>query len=792
MLFDLVYGWRKWRGQRGVWSLLIASLCLFCSLIGFVFNLFWLLSSDRPTWVGSQQPMMTIASQDLGGNLQPTSGYDIDLVARLAGVDSVASIAIQSSVVTIGLKELPRLTIGFYSQNTIELLGLPQPFTMQNFESKKGIVSKRFWQQHVEPNASLSDSRLYYRDAAFLIAGIAPTAMEQLGDFGVDIWLPDTYLQLGVPDMFADNPALFLKTKNNRYGFALLAQKTDIESLQEAYINLRLQTPRPEGGFVDKHYRPWLISGIELNPNSRDILQRQAWILLLLLLGFGFIIFSGIVSAYTQQGITRRAEMSLKLALGGSKIALMGQLLRESIPALVLVAALSPLLGGIVTHYVGTIGVYQDYFIGGVKFNIWLWLLAIFCSLTLFVCCALLPLSGSITTMFSRGRQGHMSKVQRRASQVILVLQLAVIMGVMVISLSLMHQELRKYSSVVIAQDVKSYQPNVDGRLSIALTSEQLDGEWSLGGTPVALSSRHFTQVGAPSLKYQSETGVGLEKPINGLYVSHNFFSLLGIPVLARGVLAENAVMINHAMASQLAVELGLSHWKAAKGLALRLSGFYYEKHVRVAGIVGDSPHFGIAAKPKPLVYLSLKDQNPLFASRIAPVFYSKSSNKDVIASHLNDWASLQSPRLTYAGGRSLVQQIEDTDVAGKLLFITSCAMASLIIFLVIFTLYNKFCYGLKSEQMKWGVMLAVGAKKETLMAKMVWGNMLLTFIATVLTLWTFLLLEHHSQTLMGVSLFQPIVWLFCVTLSVFFITSISLWAARGLLRQNISVLVSG
>ncbi len=790
MLFDVIYGWRKWQEQRGFWSLLIISLCLFCCLIGLVVNLFWLLSSDRPQWVNNQAPMLTIAKKDLSGNIQPTAGYNIDLLKKIAGVEAVTSIAVQSGSITLGLKELPRVSIGFYSQNTIEILGLAAPFSSQNLNAKAAIVSNQFWQQHLK--SSLKASSLYYQDRAILIAGVAPRAMKRLGDVDVDIWLPESYLELGIPEMFADNPQLFLKTKGNRYGFAVLSQGVDIALLQDAYIVLRQQTPWPDNGFADKHYSPWLIAGVELNPNGRDILLRQASILLLLLLGFGFIIFSGIVSAYTQQGIIRRAEMSLKLALGGSRRGLMGQLFRESLPALLLVGLFSPLLGLVVTHYVGHIGVYQDYFVEGVRFNIWLWLIATLCSLLLFICCALLPLTGSINNLFSRGKQGHISKIQQGIKQLVLVIQLAVITSVMLVSLSLMYQELQKYSSVFIAKDITSFKPKVDGRLSVMLTSEQLEGEWNVAGAPIALSSAPFTQLGAPSLKYQSHTGVGLEKSINGLYVSHNFFSVLGIPTLSEGQLAENKVIINQAMALQLAAELGINDWRAVKGTALKVSGFYYEKHVQVVGIVSDSPHFGIANEAKPLIYLSLKDQNPLLSSRIAPVFYSKSDNTGVISSRLNDWASMLSSKLSYGSGNSLVKLIEDTDPAGKLLFITSTFMALLIISLVIFTLYNKLNYAVKSEQMKWAVMLAVGGSKRALMRRMVWTNLLLTTASIILTIVSFALLESYSQSLINVSLFQALIWAICITLMLLFIVVITLWAARGILQQNISVLLRG
>lgn len=790
MLFDLAYGWRKWRGQRGIWGILIVSLCLFCSLMGFVINLFWLLNSDRPQWVGSNQPIVTIANKDLNGNLQPTSGFEVELILGVSGVKKVATIATKRSAITFGLQELPRLTIGFYSLNAIEMLDLPAPFSLANFEAKQGIVSHQFWQQHFEPSASLQQDALYYRDSPFLIAGSAPASMKKLGDMEIDIWLPDTFLQLGVPDMFEDNPDVFLKTQANRYGFAQLSQRQDLERLQSAYTSLKQQTPRPEGGFVDHHYLAWLIEGVELNPNGRDVLQRQAWILLLLLASFGFIIFSGIVSAYTQQGIVRRSEMSLKIALGGDSRTLVYQLLRENLSALLLVALVSPIIGFVVVEYVSSITVYEQYFSYGVNFNIWLWLLAVCISLSLFMVCALMPLKGAIKGTFSRGKQGHMTKAQQRATRFILLLQLVVITGVTVLSLSLMSEEWRKYTSIEITEDILSFQPKVEGGLSLIMSAEQLNGQWSVAGNQLAISSKSFTQLGAQSLKYQVESGTSIEKAINGLYVSENYFGLLGIRLATSGELLENSVMINQAMAFQLATDLGLNSWRAAKGLTLKVSGFYYEKKVRISGIVTDQPHFGIAQTVKPLIYLNLKDQNPLLASRIAPVFYSKGGDKEAISSHLNDWASLQSTKLSYSAGITLVQQIVDSDTAGKMLFFTSSAMALLIIALVVCTLYNKFSYSVKSEQMKWAVMLAVGGQKQALMLSMVWVNLILTMFAIVISMFISFILDSYSQTSIGVSLLQPIVWAGCITLSLLFIITITLWAARGVLRQNISTLL--
>ncbi|WP_394204221.1 FtsX-like permease family protein [Shewanella waksmanii] len=792
MLFDVVYGWRKWRPQRGFWCLLIISLCFFCSLIGFVVNLFWLLSSDRPQWVEHQQPMITIAKEDLSGNIQPTAGYDINIVQRLAGVKDIASVVVQARTVSVDLKEVPRTTVGFYSANAKTVLGLPTPFSEQNFEAKVAIVSQRFWQQHLGSSKALEENRVYFENKAVGIVGVAPRAMDKLGRVNVDIWLPDSYLHEDVPEMFVDNPNLYLDTVSNRFGFALLQQRLDLEQFQAAYVALRQQTPWPEGAFADNQFRPWVIDGFELNPNGRAALHKQAWILLLLLVGFGFIIFSGIVSAYSQQSISRQSEINLKVALGGCRRGLMVQLLAENVPALVIVAVLSPLIGGMLTYFASQMGIYQDYFVAGLEFNFGLWALAVICSLLLFLCCALLPLSRSLKGLFSRGKQGHTTKAQLVVKQGILVLQFAVITGVMFISMSLMYQELHKYLSVFVASDVVTYSPKVDGRISIMLSADQVDGNWSVDGVPIALSSASFTKLGTPSLKYQSHLGNGVEKAINGLYVSHNFFDLLDIPALISGQLAENEVIINRTMAIQLATQLQLADWREAKGAALKVSGFFYEKQVRVAGIVTDSPHFGIANDAKPVMYLSLKDQNPILANRIAPVFYSKSGNSAVVSSRINEWGQTLSPKLSYGQGNKLVEQIKDTDISGKLLFLTSSAMALLITFLVVFTLYNKFSYAVKFEQTKWAIMLAVGGRREALMVRMVLGNLMLALIGMLLTFSVLVMLEYLNLSRINLVIFQPLIWAICIATILMFIVFITIWAARGVFKQNISTLLRG
>lgn len=791
MLFDLKYGWRKWRGQRGIWAVLIVSLCLFCSLIGFVTNLLWLLSSDRPLWVSQKSPLVTIANQDFNANLQPTSEFDIALLKQLSVVKSVASIAIQTATVSVNTKEVPGLRIGFYSDTLLPVLGLPKPFTQQGFEAKNVILSSQFWRQHAN-SGDISLLSMHYLNQALPIAGVAPTSMDKIGNLQIDLWLPDSYLLLDVPQMFADNPTLYINSKTDRYGFALLQQTVPIAQLQQAYSTLKKQTPRPQGGFIDSQFTSWLIDGVELKPVERDMLHKQAWILLILIACFGFIVFSGIVSAYLQHGIVRQSEMQLKLALGGDKKQLTIQLFNENIPAFFALIIVAPLLGYGIGQYVSQIPVYLSYFDDGLSFNLGLWTAAVAISVTLYWLCSQIPMLGIMTTQFSRGRHGQISKTQKRMGQLTLIAQLTVIISVIILCLVLSVSEWKKYQKVSIPTDLYSYEPKVTSPLSLALTAEQIQGKWQVDGKSIALSSAMFTALGEQDLQYKTLNSPGATKPVNSLYVSSNFFELLGITTLTHAKLTATGLIVNKTMAMQLADELGINNWRDVKGTTLSVSGFYYQKQLTVQGIIEDQLHIGLNQSPTPVMYLHLSIFNPLFAHRIAPVFYSRTATPELTASRINEWASLQSPHLTYAFDDSLAQQIVNTNSAGKLLFITSFAMAVMIGLLVIFTLYYRFHFAVKVQQLKLAILLAVGGQKNTLTLQIIKMNIVLMYIAVLCSALLMFSVDEYTIGLLGVSMLQPILWCCAVIFCTLLIVVITFLTTKRILRHSISRLLQG
>ncbi|MCW3173637.1 FtsX-like permease family protein [Shewanella subflava] len=789
MLFDVLYGWRKWRGQRGMWLVLIVSLCLFCTLIGFSSNLIWMLSSDRPQWVLQKDPLITIVNQDHNGNVQPISVYDIEILQGLPAIKNVASISIQSAAVTVGLKDISGLNIGFYSRSLIELLAIPKPFTQKIWEEKQVVLSSRFYNQY-KTSKGIDDLTLYYKGERLPIAGVALPSMAKFGDRDIDIWVPDSYLLQDVPTMFAENPELYVKTKGSHYGFAQLSRAHSAEQLQEPYRLLRAQTPRPQGGFVDSHFNPLIIDGIEIKPNERLLIQKQSWVLLVLLLCFGFIICSGIVSAYMQQSIVRRAEIQLKVALGGERRDIFLHLVRENLLTLAVLALVSPVLSIIFTDYVANIPLYKIYFDGGLSFNIWLWVVAVFVSACIFLLCAQMPMIDAMSSHFSRGRQGQMEKKQVLMSRFILLIQLTVIISVIILSLVLSFTEWKKYQKINISQSVYSFKPVVKDQLSMSLSAKQFNGDWQVLGSEVALSSTMFTDLGSQRLSYQVIGQSTLAKPINSLYVSSNFFDLLGINSILLSTLTTNSLVINQTMAYQLAEELGLADYRSVKGIDIEVSGFYYTKQFKVAGIIEDQLHFGINQSPKPVLYLHLSEQNPLYAHRIAPVVYTKHANHQLFHSHLNDWADLQSSALSYQDSGSLAQQIVSTDPAGRLLFITSSAMALMIFLLVIFTLYYRFQFTVKVQQVKWAILLAVGAQKISLIMQMIKLNLILTGLASTFSICLLLTLDSQSLRLLGVSLVQPLLMCTSIIICMLIVVSITFLASRKTLKNSISDLL--
>ncbi|GGQ04532.1 hypothetical protein GCM10009411_02140 [Shewanella litoralis] len=706
-------------------------------------------------------------------------------------VKSVASIAIQTATVSVNTKEVPGLRIGFYSDTLLPVLGLPKPFTQQGFEAQNVILSSQFWHQHTN-SGDISLLSMHYLNQALPIAGVAPASMDKIGNFQVDLWLPDRYLLLDVPQMFAENPTLYINSKTDRYGFALLKQAVPIDQLQQAYSTLKIQTPRPQGGFVDSQFTSWIIDGVELKPVERDMLHKQAWILLILMACFGFIVFSGIVSAYLQHGIVRQSEMQLKLALGGDKKQLIIQLFNENIPAFFALVVVAPLLGYGIGQYVNQIPVYRSYFEGGLSFNLGLWAAAVAISVTLYWLCSQIPMLGIMTTQFSRGRHGQISKTQKRMGQLTLIAQLTVIISVIILCLVLSVSEWTKYQKISVPTDLYSYEPKVTSPLSLALTTEQIEGQWQVDGKSIALSSAMFTALGDQDLQYKTLNNPGVTKPVNSLYVSSNFFDLLGITALTQAKLTATGLIVNKTMAMQLADELGMNHWRDVQGTTLNVSGFYYQKQLTVQGIIDDQLHFGLNQSTTPVMYLHLSIFNPLFAHRIAPVFYSRTTTPELTASRINDWASLQSPHLTYVVDGSLEQQIVNTNSAGKLLFITSFAMAVMIGLLVIFTLYYRFHFGVKVQQLKLAILLAVGGQKTSLTLQIIKLNIVLMCIAVLCSAVLLFSLDEYTIGLLGVSMLQPILWCCAVIFCSLLIVTITFLATKRILRHSISRLLQG
>jgi hypothetical protein len=115
-----------------------------------------------------------------------------------------------------------------------------------------------------------------------------------------------------------------------------------------------------------------------------------------------------------------------------------------------------------------------------------------------------------------------------------------------------------------------------------------------------------------------------------------------------------------------------------------------------------------------------------------------------------------------------------------------------MICLLVVFTLYYRFHFAVKVQQLKLAILLAVGGQKNTLMLHIIRLNVSLMAIAALCAGLLMLAIDDYSISLLGVSMWQPMLWLYGIVFCTLLIIAITFLAAKRILRHSISRLLQG
>lgn len=214
------------------------------------------------------------------------------------------------------------------------------------------VISYEFWQQHYQSAADVLGQTIQVESVPFTIVGVAPH-----GFFGPQVGSRfDLALPLGTEPLVRPN----MSHVRNSYGtwFQIMVRLRTDQNPESATAQLRATQPQIREAAMPDYSNPesrqaFMVEPMRVQPapsGSSSAGQRYGRAVMTTFAVFGLILLvtcANIASVLPAQGVVRRREMSLKLALGSSS----ARLARECFAESLVLACAGAGLGLLVAHW---------------------------------------------------------------------------------------------------------------------------------------------------------------------------------------------------------------------------------------------------------------------------------------------------------------------------------------------------------------------------------------------------------------------------------------------------------
>ena len=564
----------------------------------------------------------------------PTSPADfIDWRTQTTTLERVAAYSGQSFNLT-GSGDPERIEGAIVSPNFFQVLEL-QPILGRTFNegdqqsvgNRLAVISEGLWQRRFGSNNGIIGSKLMLNDESFEVVGVMPQSFQF--PERVDIWVGPKQ-QVPEPPIALGGNILEMRAVRYLGTVARLKPGVKIEQARAemSAIAGRLAQQYPES---NEQY------DIRLVPLKEDIVGNVKPVLLMLLGATALVLLtacSNVGNLLLARAVTRRKEISTRLALGASRWRIAQQVLTESVLLSLVAGGLGLLLARWAIKVLIAIGPANIPRATQISIDGTVLLVTLLISVLTGISFGLAPVLQSRTTnlleALSEGSRGSSSGPgQHRVRSALVASQVALSFALLICG-GLMFKSFYRLQNINLGFDpegVLTMQISLprtkyaDPKQVTQFYNETLKRVGSLPGV---------TSVGAISKLPLSGTGVsggvvienrpvtpGEEPSMERRVVTEDYFRVMGIPLKKGRFLTSsdwsnpNLVLINEAGARQ--------YWGGEDPVGRRLRFEEDEgKWVEIVGVVGDVRPSTIQAEPKPELYI--------------PYFRNPSNNMTVVA----------------------------------------------------------------------------------------------------------------------------------------------------------------
>jgi predicted permease len=645
------------------------------------------------------------------------------------------------------------------------------------------VLSHGYWARHFGGDQQILNKTLVVNGQSMTVVGVA-----RAGFTGVQIGqTPDVFIPMMMKKQIT--PTWDGLKEHKDFWLAILGRlkpglsaKQGEAAFASPYRGI-LEAELPlMGKWSAETQQRFLDQKLQFTPGAqgRLILQRDAQAPLLVLLGMvGLVLLiacGNVANLLMARGAARQREIAIRMAIGAGRFRLIRQFLVESlvlsvlgsVVGLIVAAWTLGLLVASIPASVGALGLSPELDLRMLGFNLALALLTgLLFGLAPAFRATRLNLEGTLREQGS-SVSGSLSQVRFRkglvVSQIVLTTVLLVGAGLFARSLSNLERldlgvRAEQLVTFTIAPEQNGYTPV----RSVALFDQLHESLAGLPGVtsvsaaeiPVFTDSNSGSNITAEGYQPQNDE----EMTVNQNYVGPDYFSTLGIPLIA-GREFNNGDAANSTKAAVVNETMARRFFAGREAVGAHFAfgaGDKVHPDIQIVGVAKDSKHGSVREKARPFVYIPYSQEKTI--GRLT--FYVKTQQGlGQMASTLRREVQRLDGNLPVFELKTLEQQIDESLFADKFLTSLSLSFALLAAVLAVIGLYGVMAYTVTRRTREIGIRMALGATRGSVSWLILREVVVLAAIGLIVGLPIAYALGHVTESLLyGVKVSDPIVF---------------------------------